>query len=423
MLGVLARVANDQAPQDLSPPGADEPFDRVAFLAEFWQDATQLDPDPYGGVAILEEGLGELYKSDLGPIQHEEVVHSRFDQPRLDASPEFDVVACGVVTENELHSLCDVYWTRLQPVGRVLDPAIHTVAYLRSQSATLTTVVLMLAAQSLPVSEYANTLVHRLETHMEFLLAETDKQGLQSLELCQGLALLCLFIGGNQLNRTWGLTAKSIAMAVELRLDITPPPSWTLTPSIHHTADDKSLARNVQRLWMIVVDWDRACALIRGRRPMLRDPPGMDPGRLLQWCSEPEALISDSVTAAYPVLLCVALEIQSATARQLVRQGHSFDFSAHRAAVDKGFDAWRDTWFRRFGEKDQHRILFDIEGMRLILLMMPCEYGFLRGWRQSVMTAGREACLETAVSILTRALPIIAGNDPVLSIASIYTYR
>lgn len=430
MLGVLARVANDHAqPQDPSPPGAleEEPFDRAQFLAEFWQDAKTLDPDPFGGVAVLEQGIEELhgpvYRPSHGGPPQDEVVHARFDQPRLDVGPEYDLVANGVVGEGELHSLLEVYWERIQPVGRHLDPTIHTVAFLRAQSATLTTVVLLIAAQSLPVSDFANGLVQRIEAHLELLLTHTDTQGFQSVEIAQALSLLCLFVGGNYLNRTWGLTAKAVAMAVELRLDISPPPNWTLSPSPHHNASPIALSRNVQRLWMVLVDWDRACALIRGRTPMIKDPPNVNQPQLLQWCREREALRSDGVTAGYPCMLEVALRLQSNTARQLVRQSTSFDFAAHCAVVNRDLTAWRDTWFPHFSQEDQHRIGFDMEGMRLILLMMPCEYGFLRGWPPTVIAAGRDACIHTALHILTRTLPIVGGHDPVLKLTSLYTYR
>ena len=430
MLSVLARVANDQpAPTEPTPPNAEEePFDRSAFLCEFLDEARHLDPDPYGGVAVLEEGLGELYKCEpyarsSAAAAAEQIVHSRIDQPRLDVSPAYDVVSGGIVSEAELRNLLDVYWRRIQPVGRVLDPEIHTEAYIRATSALLTSTMLTIAAQSLPVSEHANALVARLEAHVDFLLGETGKQGFQSIEICQALTLLCLFIGGHQIHRMWELTAKAIAIAVELRLDSSPPPPWALAPSPHHSATPAALARNAQRLWILVVDWDRACAFIRGRRPMIREPAYTSGAQLLEWSEHPDALGSDVHTAGCCALLDVVGRLQISAGRQLVRQSSTFDFEAHRANVDRELDAWREAWLPRTKEQDVHRSMLDVEGMRLILLMMPYEYGILRGWSTAATVAGRDVCLATAVKILTRALPIIAGTDPVLKVNSLYTYR
>lgn len=81
------------------------------------------------------------------------------------------------------------------------------------------------------------------------------------------------------------------------------------------------------------------------------------------------------------------------------------------------------SWTCLTHDVDQHRAALDVEGMRLILLMMPYEYGVLRGWPQSAACAGRDVCLVAALSILKRALPIIGGTDPVLRLNSLYTYR
>ncbi|WOO80031.1 putative MFS-type transporterc [Vanrija pseudolonga] len=264
LLNVLASVANDQSKTATmpTPPGpTSQPFDRASFLAEFRTAANSLDPDPYGGVAVLEEGLGELYKCEPFDCSGGDVVNARIDQPRLDVGEGYDVVSSGIVTEDEVQSLMAIYWDRIEPVGRVLDPTIHTIEFITAKSATLMSVVLMITAQSLPVSEHANSLVSRLDAHVEHLLAQTDRHGFQSIEICQALTLLCLFIGGHQLNRTWGLTAKSIAMAIELRLDASPPPVWALASSPHHQATPAALQRNVERLWILLVDWDRATAL------------------------------------------------------------------------------------------------------------------------------------------------------------------
>lgn len=428
LLNVLASAANDlskTATMTTPPQATSQPFDRASFLAQFRAAANSLDPDPYGGVAVLEEGLGELYKCEPFDCSGGDVVNARIDQPRLDVGDGYDVVSSGIVTEDEVQSLMAIYWDRIEPVGRVLDPSIHTIEFITTKSATLMSVVLMITAQSLPVSEHANSLVSRLDAHVEHLLAQTDRHGFQSIEICQALTLLCLFIGGHQLNRTWGLTAKSIAMAIELRLDASPPPAWALASSPHHQATTTALQRNVERLWILLVDWDRACAFIRARRPMIHDPPNVIPARLVEWCRSSEAIPSDPATAGTCSLLQVVLQLQFDAKRQLVQlsSGSEFEFVSHHSAINAALDSWQDTWFPLLPVEDQHRVALDIECMRLVLLMMPFEYGHAKGWPTLATTAGRDVCLSTALNILTRAMPIFAGTDPVLKVTSLYTYR
>lgn len=429
MLNVLARVANDQPevyPQPVFTPGSIEsepPFDRDSFLAEFRAEAATLDADPYAGVAILEAGLAELYPLSIESVPTGEVMYERLDYPRLDVGDAYDLVTCGILTLNEIHGLADVYWNRIQPVCRVLDPDIHTVDYLLSQSSLLATVVIATAAQCLPVSELANSIVARLEAHIDFLLTEIDKHGFQSTEICQALTLFCLFMGGHQLQRTWGLTARAIAIAIELHIDVSPPPEWVFVQSTHHSASAVALQRNVERVWMLLVDWDRACAFIRGRRPMICQPAQVDPERLFTWCTLPGAHKADPYTAGFVVLLDIVGRLQFQTARQLMQQGRQFDFGAHSAQVEALLDAWKAKWIALFLEEDRHRSLLDVEGLRLIVLMMPYEYGVRHRWPTSTTGAGRETCLSTAKAIIIQALPILGGTETVVKVSSLYTYR
>lgn len=425
MLNVLARVANDQpleSPSSTSPvTTATTAFERASFLAAFRDDARSLDPDPYRGLAVLEEGLEELFKPAESCVSpSEEIVHARIDQPRPDIAPEYDVVSRGCVSEVDAAELAAVYWERIHPVTRVLDPEIHTLGYLRASSATLTTVVLMVAAQCLPVSEHANSLVAQLEGHLEYLLTETDKQCYQSLEICQALLMFVVFLSGHKLNRAWPLAAKAMSMAIELRLDISPPPRWALDPSPHHSASQNRLIRNVERLWLLTIDWDRGSAFFRGRPAMLREHPAIVPAKLVEWSAMPDALPCDAMTGACLELLGMFVNLQIEASQLPIDEDGSLP---SQLAVDVRLDKWRSTWLHRLTPEDCRRARFDLDGFRVILLMTPYHRGIERGWVPTSTALGRDACLGAALEHMKGAIPLLSGTDPLMTLTSLYSYR
>lgn len=428
MLSVLARVANEQqAPSvpHLEPPSTRYAnLDRSAFLDEFRSVARTLDPDPFRGLGVLEDGLEHLFQPiESYPSQPcDEVVYGSIDSPRLDNAPEYDAIAIGLVTEADAKDLLEVYWARIHVVIGVLDIEIHNLAYMRSQSATLTTVVMLVAAQCLPVSDHANSLVSRLEAHLEHLLAQVDRLCLQSIEISQALSMFVGWLSGRKLNRAWPLAARAIAIAIELRLDISPPPAWALEPSPLHNAGPDRLARNVERTWLHLKEWDRASAYIRGRNSLIREDGWCEPTCLVEWCSSPIVGATDAMLAACLDLMGVLSRLQMATTSSSFSSS-TFDFEGYLATVDDALDVWRTRWFHLMNEANQQRALYDMWAFRFILLMAPFEHGLAHGWTSTNLLASRDACHSCALELMKIALPVIAGTDPVLNITSLYSYR
>ncbi|KAL1407907.1 hypothetical protein Q8F55_007343 [Vanrija albida] len=429
MLSVLARVANEQQQPTLPhlEPASTRyaSFDRAAFLDEFRGVARTLDPDPFRGLGVLEDGLEQLFKPvEAYPSQAcDEVVYGSIDSPRLDNAPEYDAIAIGLVTEADAADLMEVYWTRIHAVIGVLDKEIHNLAYLRSQSATLATVVMLVAAQCLPVSDHANSLVARLESHVEHLLTQIDKLCLQSVEIAQALSIFVGWLSGRKLNRAWPLAARAITIATELRLDVSPPPAWALEPSPFHNAEPERLARNVERTWLHLKEWDRSAAFIRGRNSLIREDGWCDPTCLEEWCASPIVGPTDAVLIACLDLMGVLSKLQfSPTCSSL--SSPTFDFEGYCAAVDKELDTWRSRWFPLMPDKaNQQRVLYDMWAFRFILFMALFEYGLAHGWAPENVSMSRDACHACALEVMRAALPVVAGTDPIMSITSLYSYR
>ncbi|WOO78254.1 Protein priB [Vanrija pseudolonga] len=428
MLSVLARVANEQQPPSvphLEPPITRHAnLDRSTFLDEFRSVARTLDPDPFRGLGVLEDGLEHLFKPiESYPSQPcDEVVYGSIDSPRLDNVPEYDAISIGLVTEADAKDLLEVYWTRIHVVIGVLDFDIHSLAYMRSQSATLTTVVMLVSAQCLPVSDHANSLVTRLEAHLEHLLAQVDKLCLQSIEISQALSMFVGWLSGRKLNRAWPLAARAIAIAIELRLDVSPPPAWALAPSSLHNAGPDRLARNVERTWLHLKEWDRASAYIRGRNSLIREDAWCEPTCLVEWCSSPLVGGTDAMLAACLDLMGVLSRIQMATTSSAF-SSPTFNFEGYLTAVDDELDVWRTRWFPIMSEANRQRALYDMWAFRFILLMASFENGLAHGWTSTNLLASRDACHFCALELMKIALPVIAGTDPVLNITSLYSYR
>jgi hypothetical protein len=90
------------------------------------------------------------------------------------------------------------FWSRCNPVIRLLDPTIHTLAYLQAKSPLLLSAMSQVAAQCLPVSSHSIALCSKLDDHIEFLLKDLCTHGYQSLEICQGLVLYAAWLRGTK---------------------------------------------------------------------------------------------------------------------------------------------------------------------------------------------------------------------------------
>lgn len=425
MLSVLARVADDQPAHAASPETTMEsrpPFDRARFLDDFHEQARRLDPNPYRGMSLIEEGLKELQMpvESYTPQPGEELVYARIDQPRFDIGAEYDPITCGVVKEREATELHQTYWTGTK--FRTLDPAIHTLPFLRSRSAMLTTVVLLIGAQSLPVSGHTTALVERLDNHVEWLITQSEKCCFQSLEICQALLIFVTSLGGRKLNRVWPLAAKATTIAIELRLDTIPPPKWATAPSPHHSACEERLARNVDRMIILLVDWESGSAFFRSRRCLLPDLPQIEHDRLLEWCSHPLALPYDAMAGASMFLLRMFVQFQLEVAK-LQSQGPVFDLSTHIASVDAALKRWKDVWFPKIAPSDQAMALSDMMGFRFILLTTLYEYAITRQWPKDITHVARDACLTGAQEIIPLAIAILSGTHELITTSHMYSYR
>ncbi|WWC89321.1 uncharacterized protein L201_004242 [Kwoniella dendrophila CBS 6074] len=448
MLNVLAKVADEMPPNQVPPTSVEHEnnpysspetsmsismsnpspytttFDKKKFLNMYRQASRSLDPDPYMGMAVLEQGLDELLYIDPEERQTrilpgEEIVYSRVDQPRRDLLDEWDVLTVGLLSEDEVNDLLEVYWERCNPIIKLLDPSIYTLNYIRATSCTLLATILQVSAQCLPVSRHSSSLVARLDQHLEHLFKEILKRGLQSLEICQALVICSTYMQASKQHQTWQFISQAISMAIELRLDVNASPAWHTTEPMHLHLRPHVKRRNIQRFWMCLSEWDKRLAFIRGRRPVLRDTMLTSSTSLRSWWSEPGAIDCDVMTCA-----TISLRGPIGTVQRNVQRALATDrlisFEDHLAIVDGEMETWRLEWYSRLTREDQHRIEHDIRASRFVLLMTPYDN---RLGNEGMPAIARDECLIAALDVCKTAIPLLGGRELALPVHNVTAAR
>ncbi|KAF2108080.1 hypothetical protein BDV96DRAFT_588175 [Lophiotrema nucula] len=114
---------------------------------------------------------------------------------KYDVAPALDPVNHGLVTEERVVELFDLYWTTIHPQWSILDPSFHTPASIRQRSALLTTTILALGAtaglaiSSGPRREHV-TEARRLHAHVEKINLVVYATGARSVDIVQAQILL-----------------------------------------------------------------------------------------------------------------------------------------------------------------------------------------------------------------------------------------
>ncbi|KAK8864412.1 hypothetical protein IAR55_001660 [Kwoniella newhampshirensis] len=428
MLNVLAKVANDMPPNPLSssptrsPDDSSHPFDRRKFLEMYRQASRTLDPDPYMGLVVLEQGLDQLFEEDQGKtviLPGEEIVYCRIDQPRRDVEPEYDLLNVNLLSEAEVEDLLDVYWTRCNPIIRILDPSIHTLHYFRSISCTLFAAVLQVAAQCLPVSRHSSSLVSRLDGHIDMLFAEVTKRGLQSLEICQALLIHSTYMRAAKQHQTWQYVAQAIAMALELRLEVNSNPPWHMNDPAHAHIPLERKRRNIQRCCLCLNEWDKRLAFIRGRPPILPDNVITSARALRLWYTDPNALVCDVMTCATVDFRDTLSNVQRSIQERMV-ETPPVQFDDHLNVIDGSLEAWRSEWSDKLSPTDQIRLEHDRRAGRFVLLMIPYEH---RLGTEGMRGLARDECLVAALDVCKNAIPILGGVRPGMGMQDVTAAR
>ncbi|KAE8380413.1 hypothetical protein BDV26DRAFT_279490 [Aspergillus bertholletiae] len=263
------------------------------------------------------------------------------DGPPRDIGPDLDPVELGLVSIEEANYLFPIYFLRLHPVNGILDPKLHTVEYVRSQSALLFTWMLALTAQ---FDHRSAAIAKRLRLHGEKLSRHVHTFGFKSVEIVQGYYISLLSATPARTlseERSWLYTMHAFGVAAELGLDQPPPLSCPPTEhDIQSQTHLERLARNRERTWLRILLWERANSGASGR---INNIPETDLTRNIErWWMHQLADSTDKHTVAFILLRRHLALLHAEIQRQTLIPHPNLHWV--RDLIDAILEPWRKTW-------------------------------------------------------------------------------
>ncbi|RAK83995.1 Zn(II)2Cys6 transcription factor [Aspergillus costaricaensis CBS 115574] len=208
----------------------------------------------------------------------------------LDVGPGIDPIDIGLVTPSEAESLFTFFYQNLAHTRWGLDPLVHTVSFVRTQSAFLFTSIMAAAALFLPS---ATALSKRLSRHCKTLAQNVIVRRHRSVEIVLAFMVNVPWMEpGSCLgdDDTCSYIAMALAVALDLSLNKIVLPSSSFEPSLlrrlakAETIDAKRalymdrfdgveptsawgrrLLRRRERTWIALFVLERGVCLARGR--------------------------------------------------------------------------------------------------------------------------------------------------------------
>ncbi|GAA5965532.1 hypothetical protein JCM21900_004150 [Sporobolomyces salmonicolor] len=166
-----------------------------------------------------EEESGKSFlpkKDEAGPA--EGYFATGLYQLRSDADPAYDPVNLGIISEEMLTRLVNLYFADLHQFVFHLSPSLHTPQFLRDTSPFLTTALAYICAT---FDAAAQPAVPSLFHHLQLINTRIWAEGLKSLEIVQAYLLLIHWtpIANNWGDdRRWGWLGQAIRIATEIKL-------------------------------------------------------------------------------------------------------------------------------------------------------------------------------------------------------------
>ncbi|KAK5049914.1 hypothetical protein LTR84_004033 [Exophiala bonariae] len=313
---------------------------------------------------ILEQALDVLLTRELLPCHYSDYFKPPGIARERDLGPHLDPVELGLLSILEAEHLFEVFFTRLHPINGILDPHLHSLTFVRSQSALLLTWMLATSAEFVHGAEL---LAKRLRNHGNFLSRHVHSSGYQSVEIVQGyyISMLSPTPSSNMADeRTSLYTNHAFGLATELRLDKSrcrpnfgsqmASSSLEQDPlgdpvlisqqrlNINDTgaAHTERLTRNRERTWLRILLWERAHSAARGRLG------GFPENELIRniekWHLHPLADPNDKYTCAF-ILLRRQLTVMLNEIQKQQQLHHRIRHWV-KDLVDSTLHYWCQTW-------------------------------------------------------------------------------
>ncbi|WOO83955.1 Protein priB [Vanrija pseudolonga] len=155
-----------------------------------------------------------------------------------------DPVLQGILEEEDLNRLVELYFAKLAPTFMHLDDGVHSPIFLRMNSPFLTTAIAAVAASFDPLSLL---IAPGLQAHAHRLASLAFENGSKSLEVVQGFLALVHWAAWPShdwlADRSWAYQGQAMRLACEIRLDLPPDPNLALTYRHSRPLTDDEVAR------------------------------------------------------------------------------------------------------------------------------------------------------------------------------------
>ncbi|KAI0686308.1 hypothetical protein BC835DRAFT_1420504 [Cytidiella melzeri] len=168
-------------------------------------------------ISVQEEGIGNLAYFEPGPS-------SNLDIRRLiverQAAP--DILLSGLITNEDVGKLFDIYWRWINPVVPILDENIHTPSAVLGRCPFLFTVVCAVSSRFYDDKPE----VYHMAVHMaKASAANAFLDGWKTVEMCQAFLLMAAYMPPAKRwdeDRTWFYSGVAFRLAVDLDLGRVP---------------------------------------------------------------------------------------------------------------------------------------------------------------------------------------------------------
>ncbi|KAG6861744.1 hypothetical protein C0995_012749 [Termitomyces sp. Mi166 len=244
-----------------------------------------------------------------------------------------DPITAGIITEEDAKVLFDAIFLRLNPFINLFDPALHSVAYVRSKCPFLFTTLIMAGCKFFrhesykPCQKLANDFAVR-----------AFAEGWKRVEVVQAFACLTYWKEPDE-NRTWTYIGYACRMAVELKLNryrAHPPPNETPLQLLER--------RNCERTYLVLFVHDRSLATQTGRHWMLPEDDMIRHSH--KWHEQGGGAIrpEDVIVAAFVQLRIIAAETTDIFKGAASGAHHDVNYEAVLKTCNQKLTEWADKW-------------------------------------------------------------------------------
>ncbi|KAF8633741.1 hypothetical protein AX17_004397 [Amanita inopinata Kibby_2008] len=307
-----------------------------------------------------------------------------------------DPITAGIITEKDAHVLFDLIFLRLNPFINLFDPALHTVAYVRSKCPFLFTTLIMAGCKFFRHEDFracqklANDFAVRA-------FAEAWKR----VEVVQAFACLTYWKDYDD-KRTWTYIGYACRMAVELGLN-----RYVPLP-MNETEFQKLERRNRERTYLVLFVHDRSLSTQTGRHWMLPEDDLVRNANT--WHKEGGSSIrpEDVIVAAFVELRRIAAEttdVFNSSKSSCVGSHTDVNYEVVLRNCNAKLTQWADMWQHEMdiagGEKFHCSFLsFFRLYVRLFLNSFGIQSAMSPGSRQSPSLQALSACYTSALDSL-----------------------